>query len=59
MNSEEINNNNESKKGELGFADRYITAMFLPGEYKELLKLSAGKIISYIAFLILLISLIQ
>ncbi len=59
MNGEEINNSQNSKKGSLSFADRYITAMFLPGEYESLLKLAVGKIITYIAFLVLLISLIQ
>ena len=60
MNSEDMSNNSDNSKNEnLGFADRYITAMFAPGEYNLLLKLSAGKIISYIMFLVLLTSLIQ
>lgn len=60
MNSEDMSNNsNNSKNENLGFADRYITAMFAPGDYRLLLKLSAGKIISYIMFLVLLTSLIQ
>lgn len=40
-------------------SDRFITAMFLPKEYDKLLKLKTGKIISYLIFLVLLISAIE
>ena len=43
----------------MSMADRYITAMFLPGDYPALLKLKLGKIVSFVGTLILLISLIQ
>lgn len=49
------NENNEK----MGMADRFLTAMFLPKEYKKLLKIKTGQIVSYLAVLLLLISVIQ
>lgn len=47
----------ESQK--MGMADCFITAMFLPKEYGNLLRLKLGKIVVYLIFLIFLTSLIQ
>ncbi|MDE6760642.1 MAG: DUF1189 domain-containing protein [Lachnospiraceae bacterium] len=55
----EQNRQSESGSKKMGIADRFITAMFLPKEYGSLLRLKAGKIISYLILLILLTSLIQ
>ena len=43
----------------MSIADRFVTAMFLPGEYPVLLRLKIGKIVSFLGVLILLLSLIQ
>ena len=61
MNNDEMNNGvkKNSNKKNMGFADRFITAMFLPGEYPSLIKLTSVKIVTYVAFLVLLLSLIQ
>lgn len=56
MNSE---GNTQQKIESMGIADRFITAMFLPKEYGRLLKLTMGKIVSYLFLLILLISVVQ
>lgn len=52
-------NNSDDNSKKMSMADRFITAMFLPGEYPALIRLTAGKIISFLIFLILLLSLIQ
>lgn len=48
---------NESEK--MNMADRFMTAMFLPKEYNKLLRLSAGKLVQFLAVLILLVTVIQ
>ncbi len=57
MENENKENKNDNKN--MSIADRFITAMFLPGDYPALLKLKAGKVISYIILLALLLSLVQ
>ncbi|MGN0153647.1 MAG: DUF1189 domain-containing protein [Lachnospiraceae bacterium] len=56
MNSE---GNTQQKTESMSIADRFITAMFLPKEYGRLMKLTMGKIVSYLFLLILLVSVIQ
>ncbi len=64
-NNQWFNDDDESKTNKkaapenMSMADRFITAMFLPGEYPSLMKLTMGRIISYLTVLILLVSLIQ
>ena len=55
-----MENNHSSKDNEkMNMADVFVTAMFLPGEYGKLLKLKTGKVVGYLALLMLLISVIQ
>ncbi|MDE6626185.1 MAG: DUF1189 domain-containing protein [Lachnospiraceae bacterium] len=44
---------------EMNMTDRFITAMFLPKEYEKLLRLSAGKLVGFVALLILLVTVIR
>ena len=44
---------------EMNMADRFITAMFLPKEYEKLLRLSTGKLVGFVALLILLVTVIR
>ncbi|MCM1157769.1 MAG: DUF1189 domain-containing protein [Bacteroidales bacterium] len=43
----------------MNMADCFITAMFLPKEYGKLLRISAGRLVGYLALLLLLVSVIQ
>ena len=55
-----MENNHSSKDNEkMNMADVFVTAMFLQGEYGKLLKLKTGKVVGYLALLMLLISVIQ
>ncbi|MCM1497589.1 MAG: DUF1189 domain-containing protein [Clostridium sp.] len=44
---------------EMTMTDRFITAMFLPKEYGKLLRLSTGKLVSFVALLMLLVTVIR
>lgn len=55
----ENNKVNQEEPETMNMADRFITAMFLPKEYDKLLKLKVGKMVSYLAVLLLLISVIH
>lgn len=59
MKQQNLKKSDENDKKKMSMADRFITAMFLPGEYPALMKLGVGKIISFLVFLVLLLSLIQ
>ncbi|MBR1599206.1 MAG: DUF1189 domain-containing protein [Lachnospiraceae bacterium] len=55
-------NSNKRKRmnpDNMSIADRFVTAMFSPGDYPVLLKLKAGKIVSFVGILVLLLTLIQ
>lgn len=47
------------QKKEMTMTDRFITAMFLPKEYGKLLQLSTGKLVSFVALLMLLVTVIR
>lgn len=49
----------EIQEKEMNMTDRFITAMFLPKEYEKLLRLSTGKLISFVALLMLLVTVIR
>ena len=52
-------NKNDNKEKEMSIADRFITAMFTPSEYNNLLRMKTGKKISYFCVLILLVTIVR
>lgn len=50
---------NKVEKDKLSLIDSLITAMFIPKEYGDLLRLTTGKIVRYILVVVLLASMIQ
>lgn len=49
----------KNETGKMSMADRFMTAMFLPKEYGKLLRQSAGKLVQFLAVLILLAAVIR
>ncbi|MCR5701431.1 MAG: DUF1189 domain-containing protein [Lachnospiraceae bacterium] len=43
----------------MSMADRFIKAMFLPGDYPQLMKLSFAKVVTFLCLLIFLVSFVQ
>lgn len=53
------NNEDRAKKNPMRMSDRFLTAMFLPKEYRTLLELKMSKMVNYLCLLMLLVSVIQ
>lgn len=58
-NTSKSNKTGNSDSRDMSMADRFITAMFLPNEYDNLLGLKFGKVAGYFCMLILLASVVQ
>jgi hypothetical protein len=52
-------NKPNNDKGKMSMADRFIKAMFLPGDYPELIRLKFGSVVSFLCLLMFLVSFVQ